>query len=76
MTLKNGEQVAVEVDGPFHFVGRSKQPDGSTLLKHRQLRSFGWRLETVPYWEWGRDKQLPLSLAQLLQSRPSASVRA
>ena len=76
VTLNNGEQVAVEVDGPSHFVGRSKQPTGPTLLKHRQLRRFGWRLETVPYWEWGRDKQLPHSLAQLLQSGPSASVRA
>ena len=68
VTLNNGEQVAVEVDGPSHFVGRSKQPAGPTLLKHRQLRRFGWRLETVPYWEWVRDKQLPHSLAQLLLS--------
>jgi hypothetical protein len=52
VTLKNGEQIAVEVDGPSHFVGRSHQPTGSTLLKHRQLRYCGWRLESVPYWEW------------------------
>ena len=50
--LNNGERIAVEVDGPTHFVGRSHQPTGSTLLKHRQLRYFGWRLESVPYWEW------------------------
>ena len=53
VTLNNGEQIAVEVDGPSHFLGRSHQPTGSTLLKHRQLRYFGWRLESVPYWEWG-----------------------
>jgi len=52
VTLKDGKRVAVEVDGPFHFVGRSQQPTGATLLKHRQLRYFGWRLESVPYWEW------------------------
>ena len=52
VTLNNGERIAVEVDGPSHFVGRSHQPTGSTLLKHRQLRYFGWRLESVPYWEW------------------------
>ena len=52
VTLKNGEQIAVEVDGPSHFLSRSHQPTGSTLLKHRQLRYFGWRLESVPYWEW------------------------
>jgi len=52
VTLKDGKRVAVEVDGPSHFVGRSQQPTGATLLKHRQLRYFGWRLESVPYWEW------------------------
>ena len=52
----NGKQVAVEVDGPSHFVGRSQQPNGATLLKHRQLRHFGWPLVSVPYWEW--DQQL------------------
>ena len=57
VTPKNGEQIAVEVDGPFHFVGRSHQPTGSTLLKHRQLRYFGWRLENVLYWEWDADNR-------------------
>ena len=63
----------MEVEGPSHFVGRSKLLAGPTLLKHRQLRRFGWRLETVPYWEWVRDKQLPHSLAQLLLSGPVAA---
>ena len=54
VTLNDGERVAVEVDGPSHFIGRSHQPTGATLLKHRQLRYFGWRLESVPYWEWDR----------------------
>ena len=58
VTLNDGTRVAVEVDGPSHFLGRSQQPTGATLLKHRQLRSFGWRLEIVPYWEWNRCKEL------------------
>ena len=58
VTLKNGKRVAVEVDGPSHFVGRSQQPTGATLLKHRQLRYFKWRLVSVPYFEWGSDKTL------------------
>jgi len=45
-----GERLAVEVDGPSHFVGRV--PTGATLFKRRQLRHFGWRLVSVPYWEW------------------------
>jgi len=46
-----GEQpVAIEVDGPSHFVGRA--PTGATLLKRRQLQHLGWHLVSVPYWEW------------------------
>ena len=58
VTLKDGERIAVEVDGPSHFIGHSQQPTGATLLKHHQLRHLGWRLETVPYWEWGRSQEL------------------
>ena len=58
VTLNDGKQVAVEVDGPSHFLGHSQQPNGATLLKHRQLRKLGWRLESVPYWEWDRCKEL------------------
>ena len=47
-------QVAIEGDGPARFVGASRGADarGSTLLKRRQLRAFGYRLMSVPYWEW------------------------
>jgi len=45
-----GRLIAIEVDGPSHFVGRD--PTGSTLLKRRQLQHLGWRLVSVPYWEW------------------------
>ena len=52
VTLNDARRIAVEVDGPSHFVGRSHQPTGATVLKHRQLRHFGWHLEIVLYWEW------------------------
>ena len=45
-----GERLAVEVDGPSHFVGR--EPTSATRLKRRQLEHFGWWLVSVPYWEW------------------------
>lgn len=52
--------VAVEVDGPSHFVAHGAEadarkhqtPTSATLLKRRQLRSFGLNLLSVPYWEW------------------------
>ena len=46
-----GATVGIEVDGPSHFHGRA--PTGATMLKRRQLATLGgWRLISVPYWEW------------------------
>ena len=58
VTLNDGKKVAVEVDGPSHFLSHSQQPTGATMLKRRQLRHFEWRLVSVPYWEWDRSKEL------------------
>ena len=54
----NGKQVAVEVDGPSHFLSghRVHSATGATLLKHRQLHALGWRLAVVKYWEWAEVK--------------------
>ena len=61
-----GREVAVEVDGPSHFIGRT--PTGATALKRRQLRAAGWELVSVPYWDWYQlrskaDKQAYLQAA-------------
>ena len=50
MVRHDGREVAIEVDGPSHFCGRT--PTGATALKRRQLRAAGWALLPVPYWEW------------------------
>jgi hypothetical protein len=54
----NGKKVGVEVDGRFHFIGR--QPNGSTLLKRRQVSNIDKiPLVSVLYWEWnelGKDR--------------------
>ena len=50
MVSHGGLEIAVEVDGPSHFWGRT--PTGATALKRRQLREAGWALLPVPYWEW------------------------
>jgi hypothetical protein len=56
----NGKTIGIEVDGPYHFIGRSKFPLARTILKRRQVPSIdGIELVTVPYWEWdklGKDK--------------------
>ena len=50
VVVHGGREVAIEVDGPYHFCGRT--PTGATALKRRQLRAAGWALLPVPYWEW------------------------
>jgi very-short-patch-repair endonuclease len=47
----SGARVAVEVDGPSHFLQNGRQ-DGSTLLRNRMLAAHGWRVVVVDYWEW------------------------
>ncbi|PNH02163.1 hypothetical protein TSOC_011886 [Tetrabaena socialis] len=55
--LGGGRRVAVEVDGPTHFLANdphTRTKDGSTQLRDRQLgRLFGaGNVLSVPYWEW------------------------
>jgi RAP domain len=62
-------KVAIEVDGPSHFIVciddstvsnytgmgttvSGYQANGRTMLKRRLLKSMGWTVLTVPYWEW------------------------
>jgi len=51
----NGKTFGIEVDGPSHFIGRSKPPTGSTILKRRQVPLIdNIELASVPYWEWDK----------------------
>ena len=45
-------ETAVEVDGPSHFLKDGRRPDGSTLLKRKQLGQLGYTVVSVPFWEW------------------------
>ena len=44
-------RVALEVDGPTHFLQDGRQ-DGSTLLRNRMLAAHGWRVVVVDYRVW------------------------
>ncbi|EJK44191.1 hypothetical protein THAOC_37291, partial [Thalassiosira oceanica] len=54
--VKVGDRgVAIEVDGPSHFIQR--RPTGSTTLKHRQVATLECiEVVSVPYWEWNELK--------------------
>ena len=66
--------VAFEVDGQYHFLNdpSDRSANGATLLKRRQLRALGWRVVSVPYWEWdnvkGIDSKSRAYLSNLLES--------
>jgi len=65
----DGKQIAVEVDGPSHFIGRSKERTGSTILKHRQVAALdGLKVKSVPYWEWIKLKNDNSKKQQYLRS--------
>ena len=49
-----GCSIAVEVDGPTHFIGRKQT--GKTMLKHRQIKSIdGIEVVNVPWFEWDEE---------------------
>ena len=50
LVLWKGECVAVEVDGPSHYLkgGSGRSSAGATLLKHMQLHALGWHVVVVP----------------------------
>ncbi|PNW72725.1 hypothetical protein CHLRE_15g639000v5 [Chlamydomonas reinhardtii] len=69
----DGRRVAIEVDGPDHFLTNRKDDpsavDGSTALRNRQLRrALGeGGLLCVPYWEWYERQAPSAQKAYLLQ---------
>ena len=48
--------LAVEVDGPSHYLmdlsSGSFVANGSTRFKSRQLRSLGWTVAHISYFDW------------------------
>jgi very-short-patch-repair endonuclease len=44
-------RIAVEVDGPHHFL-QDGRADGSTRLRNRMLAAHGWRVAVADYRAW------------------------
>lgn len=47
-----GSRIAVEVDGPYHYPVNSNKPLGHTIVRRRILRAGGWRVVSIPHFEW------------------------
>jgi hypothetical protein len=50
----DGVLVAVEADGPWHFRQPDGELDGPTQYRNRALAVQGYRLVSVPYYDWGK----------------------
>lgn len=46
--------VALEVDGPAHFLRNTGHPMGHTIMKRRLLELLGYRVVSIPHFEWDR----------------------
>ena len=46
--------VALEVDGPAHFLRNTGHPMGHTIMKRRLLQLMGYNVISVPHFEWDR----------------------
>jgi len=49
-----GVALAIEVDGPWHFVRPDNRLNGPTQYRNRALAARGYTVISIPYWEWGR----------------------
>lgn len=49
---QRGYQLAIEVDGPLHFLQPDNRLDGPTQSRNRALEVRGYKVVSIPYWEW------------------------
>uniref|UniRef100_A0A383V5V8 RAP domain-containing protein n=1 Tax=Tetradesmus obliquus TaxID=3088 RepID=A0A383V5V8_TETOB len=47
-----GVRLAIEVDGPVHFVWPDRRLDGSSQHRNRTLAARGYAVVSVPYLRW------------------------
>lgn len=65
-----GEKVAIEVDGPSHFIGR--EANGSTILKRRQISNLeSIQVVSIPFFHWNKLKDDGCKKQQYLRTNLS-----
>ncbi|GBF92400.1 hypothetical protein Rsub_05602 [Raphidocelis subcapitata] len=50
----SGLRLAIEADGPCHFLRPGREVSGDTLARNRALSARGCVVVSVPYWEWDK----------------------
>lgn len=74
------QQVAVEVDGFKHFYAYSRRHTAKSALKLRVLRALGWKVVSLPHFEWlpkNGEERLSYLAAQIehISGVPLATIR-
>lgn len=46
------ERIALEVDGPHHFIKNTLKPFGDTIMRWTLLESVGWKVKSIPFFSW------------------------
>jgi hypothetical protein len=68
-TTAAGVRVAIEADGPSHFIRPGNTLEGGTKCRNRALAARGYAVLSIPYWEWqqlrGADSKQQYLLAKL-----------
>jgi hypothetical protein len=80
-TTAAGVRVAIEADGPTHFLQPGNTLEGATLYRNRALAVRGYAVLSIPYWEWdalrGADSKQQYLLAKLqAAAQPTQAQRA
>jgi very-short-patch-repair endonuclease len=67
-------RIAIEFDGPSHFTVNTLEPLGHTRLRDRLLSAMGWRVVSIPFFEWDRlqrPEQMDAYIKQRLSQDPA-----
>jgi len=57
-TVQYPKGIVIEFDGPTHFETYLFQPEGSTMLRRRHIRSLGYKLISIPFLQYGKQTTL------------------
>ena len=52
----SGIQVAIEVEGPQHYVQPDSTLSGTTQSRNRTLAARGYAVISIPYWDWDEQR--------------------
>ena len=62
----SGVKVAIEVEGPQHYVQPNRTLTGTTQSRNRALAARGYAVVSIPYWDWNEQRSTAQQQQHLL----------